>query len=90
MNREHGIGCGTAEGRVLVGKNRLPNGIQAEELRQRVLSVRGFKCIVDEVVKRRILIDRRAEGTNDILTRLKIPIWWRFFWELIGYLRRLS
>src|SRR5438876_10672023 len=74
MKRAGVIGRITRHGRVPVVKNRLASGIQADELREDVSGSAGvFKCIVDDVVQRRVLIDTSAEGRYDTLTHLKIP-----------------
>src|SRR2546426_12393668 len=73
MQRNGAINRPTAIGRVSVGKYRLAGGVQTEQVRERVLSNGILKCIVDEVVQRRVLIDGPTEGTNDTLTHFKIP-----------------
>src|SRR6476469_337438 len=74
MNRD-GVKSHSAprHARVLIPKNRVTGGIHADQLRQALCCDAIDKCIVDEVIERRVLIDTPAEGTIETLTHLKIP-----------------
>src|SRR4029077_16867247 len=74
MNRD-GIKSQSAprHARVLIAKNRVTGGIYADQLRQTLCCDAVDKCIVDEVIERRILVNAPAEGTIETLIHLKIP-----------------